>query len=112
MQKVYIALFSCAVARAIHLDLKEDLETGTFIRCFRRFIDRQGVPQLIISVNAKTFKSAANELKVLFVHPDIQAFLTENRITWRFNFEKEMVKGVKICLRKTLGNASCHTMSF
>ena len=56
MKKVYIALFSCAVTRAIHLDINEDLETGTFLRCLRKFIARRGVPQLIISDNAKTFK--------------------------------------------------------
>ena len=42
MKKVYIALFSCAVTRAIHLDITEDLETGTFLRCFRKFIARRG----------------------------------------------------------------------
>ena len=114
MKEVYIALFSCAVTRAIHLDITEDLETGTFLRCFRKFIARRGVPQLIIFDNAKTFKSAAKELKTLYEHPDVQAFLTERRITWRFNLKKapwwggfyeRMVKGVKRCLRKTLGNA-------
>ena len=107
MRKMYIALFSCAVTRAIHLDITEDLETGTFLRCFRKFIARRGVPQLIISDNAKTFKSAAKELKTLYEHPDIQAFLTEKRITWTFNLEKapwwggfyeRVMKGVKRCL--------------
>ena len=114
MKKVYIALLSCAVTRAIHLDMTEDLKTGTFLRCFRTFIARRGVPQLIICDNAKTFKSAAKELRTLYEHPDVQAFLTEKRITWRFNLEKapwwggfyeRMVKGVKRCLRKTLANA-------
>ena len=114
MKKVYTALFSCAVTRAIHLDITEDLETGTFLRCFRKCIARRGVPQLIISDNAKTFESAAKELKTLYEHPDVQAFLTEKRITWRFNLEKapwwggfyeRMVKGVERCLRKTLANA-------
>ena len=46
-------------------------------------------------------------------HPDVQAFVTEKRITWRFNLEKapwwggfyeRVVKGLKRCLCKTLGN--------
>jgi len=81
MQKVYIALFSCAVTRAIQLHLMEDLKTLTFFKCSRRFIARQGAPQLVIPDNAKAFQSAAKELEVLFEHPDIQTFLTENRIT-------------------------------
>ena len=114
MKKVYIALFSCAVTRAIYLDVVENLETPTFLRCFRKFIGRRGVPELVISDNAKTFKAASKELKLLYEHPEVQAFLTEKRITWRFNLEKapwwggfyeRMVKGVKRCLRKTLGNA-------
>ena len=108
MEKVYIALFSCAVTRAIHLDLTEDLGTETFLRCLRRFIARRGVPELIVSDNAKTFKSASKELKVLYEQSEFQAFLMERRITWRFNLEKapwwggfyeRMVKGVKRCLR-------------
>lgn len=86
----------------------------TFLRCFRRFIARRGVPELVILDNAKTFKVASKELKLLYQHQVVQAFLNEKRITWRFNLEKapwwggfceRMVKGVKRCLRKTLGNA-------
>jgi len=69
------------------LDITEDLETGTFLRRFTRFIARRGIPQLIIFDNAKTFKSAAKELKALYEHPGVQAFLTDKRITWRFNLE-------------------------
>lgn len=115
MQKVYIALFSCVVTRAIHLDLTEDLGTGAFLRCLKKFIARRGVPHLMISDNVKTFKSAPKELKTLYEHLDVQAFLTEKRITWRFNilekapwwggFYERMVKGMKRCLQKTLGNA-------
>ena len=32
MSKVYIALFTCCVTRAVHLDLVTDLTTSTFVR--------------------------------------------------------------------------------
>ena len=37
MYKVYIALFSCASLRAVHLDLVPSLHVQPFIRCLRRF---------------------------------------------------------------------------
>jgi hypothetical protein len=37
MRKVYIALFSCCITRALHLELVEDMFAQTFRRCLRRF---------------------------------------------------------------------------
>ncbi|XP_048590618.1 uncharacterized protein LOC116613876 [Nematostella vectensis] len=114
MQKAYVALFSCCVTRALHLDLVEDLEETTFRRCLRRFAARRGAPTLIVSDNAKTFKVTAQALQRLYDHPEVQAYLETHRITWRFNLEKapwwggfyeRMVGSVKRCLRKTLGEA-------
>ena len=64
--KVRIALFTCAVTRAVHLELVADLSAPTFRRCLRRFIARRGVPALIVSDNAKTFKATAKALERLF----------------------------------------------
>ena len=41
--KVYIALFSCCVTRALHLDLAKNLSAEEFLRCLRRFSARRGV---------------------------------------------------------------------
>ena len=56
--KVYIALFSCCVTRAIHLELVGDLSANTFLCCLRRFSARRGMSSLIVSDNAKPFKAA------------------------------------------------------
>jgi hypothetical protein len=37
MVKVYIALFTCCVSRAICLDLVRSLNASTFMNCLRRF---------------------------------------------------------------------------
>ena len=58
MYKCYIALFTCASTRAIHLELTPDLSTNSFIRVLKRFIGRRGFPGLIISDNGTTFKDA------------------------------------------------------
>ena len=114
MQKHYIALFTCCVTRAIHLELVEDLSTSTFIRSFRRFTARRGTPSLINSDNAKTFKAAKKFLDKLFVDQQFLTFLHSRRIVWKFNlalspwqgghFER-LVGSVKRTLRKVLGNA-------
>ena len=57
MHKVYIALFTCASSRAIHLDLVPSLEVPPFIRRLKRFFSRTGVGKLFISDNAKTFRN-------------------------------------------------------
>ena len=56
VRKVYIALFSCCVTRAIHLELVEDLSAEAFRRVLRRFAARRGMPTLIVSDNAKLFR--------------------------------------------------------
>lgn len=53
MRKVYIALFSCCVTRALYLDLVEDLSATTFLRCLRKLTAKMGTPTLIVSDNAK-----------------------------------------------------------
>eukprot|EP00795_Rhopilema_esculentum_P011295 gene11295-21485_t len=57
--KCYIALFSCASTRAIHLELVPDLRGSTFIRALKRFISRRGIPARILSDNGKTFIDCA-----------------------------------------------------
>ena len=63
MSKAYIALFTCCVTRAVHLDLVTDLTASTFVRCLRRFAARRGTPTLIVSDNAKTFKASEKLLR-------------------------------------------------
>ena len=110
MCKVYFCIFSCAVVRAVHLELVSDQTTSKFLNCFRRFCARRGTPKLVISDNAKTFKAAD---KILHCN-EVKSFLTKKRIVWRYNLERSpwwgghferLIGTVKRCLRKVLGNA-------
>ena len=101
--KCYIALFTCASTRAIHLELTPDMSANSFIRVSKRFIGRRGFPGLIISDNGTTFKDAK-----------VKKFTLERNIEWKFNvptaswwgvFFEICVKLVKSCLKKVLGNA-------
>ena len=43
-----------------------DLTADILLYCFRRFVSRRGIPSLIVTDNAKTFKNAAKRLVALF----------------------------------------------
>ena len=102
----------------IHLELVEDQTTDAFLRAFRRFISRRGVPECIISDNAKTFKAGAQELQTIKTQilgtGSSQQFLAHHNITWKFiterapwwgGFYERLIGLMKRCLKKTLGKA-------
>ncbi|XP_064488324.1 uncharacterized protein LOC135400416 [Ornithodoros turicata] len=82
-RKVYIVVFSCAVTRAIHLELTIDMTAQTFLLAFRRFASRRGVPSTIYSDNAKTFRYCAKVLRALF-DDSVQDHASSLRIQWKF----------------------------
>ncbi|KAL5488551.1 hypothetical protein EMCRGX_G017505, partial [Ephydatia muelleri] len=107
--KVWIALFTCCVTRAIHLELIPDMTTETFIRCFRRFTCRRGTPTRIVSDNSKTFKAASKELARIQADPIIKDYFAQLQVCWSFNvakapwwggFYERLVGSVKRCLKK------------
>jgi len=73
MYKCYIALFTFASARAVHLELTPDLSVTSFVGVLRRFLGRRGLPTLFISDNGKTFKDAA-----------VTKFVLNWNIDWEF----------------------------
>ena len=64
--KVYIALFTCAVSRAVHLEIVENCSEKEFLNAFRRFVARRSLPSMIISDNATTFEAVNRTLRSLF----------------------------------------------
>ena len=118
MTKVYIALFTYATSRAVHLELVPSLDAPTFLLCLRRFIGRRGLPKLVVSDKAKTFQASEKTLVSLFKLEDVQEHLSSKGIRWQFNLAKapwwgevfeRLVKQVTSCLKKTLGRS---TLSF
>ena len=112
--KSYVCLFTCASTRAVHLELVENLTVEAFIRAFRRFCARRGLPATIISDNAKTFKSASKEVKKLLRSPRLKEYLTLKGVKWKFIVElapfqggywERLVRSTKRCLVKVVGRA-------
>ena len=115
--KAYISLITCAVTRALHLELVPDLTTDAFIRSFRRFVSRRGTCTVIHSDNAATFKCAEKGIEQCYQilnSPKFQDFLSEQSIQWKYicplspwwgGFWERCMKNVKTPLKKILGRS-------
>ncbi|XP_039537633.1 uncharacterized protein LOC120485904 [Pimephales promelas] len=116
--KAYVAMFTCAVTRAVHLELVSSQSTESFLLALKRFISRRGLCKVIYSDNAKTFKRANQDLSELWKaikDPQILEYFSGKGITWRFiveraawwgGFWERLVRSVKMSMRKVLGKAS------
>ena len=60
--KVHICLFTCAVTRAVHIEVVLDVTEVSFLQAFRRFVSRKSSPYTIISDNASTYQSRAQTI--------------------------------------------------
>ncbi|KAL2076872.1 hypothetical protein ACEWY4_027539 [Coilia grayii] len=118
LTKAYIALFTCAVTRAVHLELVSSQSTEHFLLAIKRFIARRGLCKVIYSDNAKTFKRAEQDSKQLWEsikYTHLLEYFSDRGISWRFiaeraawwgGFWERLVQSVKTCLKKVLGRAS------
>ena len=109
--KAYVVLFTCATTRGIHLEIVEDLTGQSFIFALRRFVGRQGFPQVLLSDNATTFTHAA---KYVMNDPQVTEHLQINKCEWRFiparapwfgAIWERLIGTMKAALRKVLGRA-------
>ena len=114
LQKVYVLILTCAVARAVHLELVRDMSVQQFMHGFRRFVARRGLPSFILSDNSATFKCASSEFTTILNDPKFQKYLNGRNIRWQRYLEYSPWWGgwverlnhvFKSALRKVLGGA-------
>ena len=86
--KSYVALFTCASTRAVHLKLCKDLSAQEFKRTMKEFVARRGPPQVMVSDNGRTFVATKKWLKTLVKNGDLMNFLAVQRIKWKFNLSR------------------------
>ena len=112
--KVWVCLYTCCIVRAVHLDLVPDLTAPAFIRSFKRFTARRGLPRKVISDNGKTFKAASKIIHAVMSHESVQQYLLGIGVEWAFNLPKapwwggvfeRLIKSTKRCLKKMIGQA-------
>ncbi|XP_065051285.1 uncharacterized protein LOC135680959 [Rhopilema esculentum] len=110
--KSYVALFTCASTRAVHLKLCKDMSALEFKRTMKEFVARRGLPQVMVSDNGRTFVATNKWLKTLVKNEDLMNFLAVRRIKWKFNlsraawwggFFERLVGIMKRSLSKTIG---------
>lgn len=79
-RKYYIALFTRAVSRGVHLELVSDLSATAFLLAFRRFMARRGICTTAYLDNALTFRRASRDLYMFLAvqNEEMQCYFTSH----------------------------------
>lgn len=112
--KSWVCLFTCAVYRAVHIELVASLSTQSFLLALRRFIARRGRCNTIYCDNGSNFVGTANLLSAL----DWNLIVSDTAlhpIKWKFNpptaswwggWWERLIGILKRLLRRVLGRSS------
>ena len=112
-KKAWIAIFTCAVYRAVHFELVSSLSTEHFLLAFQRFVSRRGRPQTIYSDNGTNFVGAENHLKEIdwdVIERDpclmkIAWIKNAPASPWWGGFFERIVRMLKELIRRSLGRS-------
>ncbi|XP_062557895.1 uncharacterized protein LOC134222751 [Armigeres subalbatus] len=86
-EKRWIALFTCMVTRAVHLEVAHGLTTQSCLMAIHRFIGRRGWPIEFFSDNGTNLRGASKEVveAAQDIRDDCADQLTNARTKWTFN---------------------------
>ena len=87
-EKRYILLVTCLATRAVHMEVAESLDTGSFLMALRRLIARRGRPTLIWSDNGTNLIGGERELREAIAEwnqEQICDALSQRNIQWKLN---------------------------
>ncbi|KAI5752980.1 hypothetical protein M8J77_022401 [Diaphorina citri] len=113
-KKVWICLFTCAIYRAVRLELVSNISTLGFLQALRRFASRQGRPSIMYSDCGTNFTGFDN-LCAQLDWDMIANYSSARRIEWRFNpptapwwggWWERLIGLMKNLLRRVLGRTS------
>lgn len=77
-------LFTCSLARAVHLEPLPDKTTKEFIKALKRVKVQRGTPTTIFSDKAKPFIAASKWIKSIKRSEELNDFLNKKSGKWRF----------------------------
>ena len=112
LSNLYVCLFTCAVSRAVHLEIVIDLTHECFLQAFRRFTSRRSLPKVMISDNATTFLAAGEEQQSVLSSAALADNLARRGVEWRFipkrapwfgGFWERLIGLTKSALKRVLG---------
>lgn len=81
--KIWVAIFTCSVYRAVHFEIVDSLSTQSFIETLAKFIARRGRPLIIVSDNGRNFRGASKFFEKLSWEKVLR-FAAVHRIRWHF----------------------------
>jgi hypothetical protein len=91
------------------------LSALSFLQAFRQFTFRRGLPAKLQSDNAKTFKASSVNIRKIIQAAEVKTDLANKQVVWEFIVEKapwwggyweRLVRSVKLCLKKSVGQSS------
>ena len=113
--KAWIALFTCVVVRAVHLEFLPDMSAASLQNALSRFFSLRGqVSRIKISDNGRNFVRTARAIRRMAQNDSTRNYLLQKRIEWCFNapyapwwgwFFERMMRTTKEFLRKAVGRA-------
>jgi len=104
-------LITCVTSRGVHFEVATDLSTAIFLLAFCHFI---ALPVIMMSENASTYSSAADELTKLFTSEELNTVLGRELTRWMFiskqvpwfrEYWERLIGLKKVAIKKTLGRA-------
>ena len=82
--KVWIALFTCMVSRAVHLEIVPDLSSKTFLQVLQTMSWKKTPPKVLLTDNATCFVGANRLLKEISQQNETVTGLAMKGIEWNF----------------------------
>ena len=80
LRYIAICLFTCTSTLAIHLELTRGLNVDGFLLAFWRFVGWCGLPAILLSDNATTFRSSSKEIQSIYCSPEVFHYLTNRNL--------------------------------
>ena len=105
-KKFQVLLITCAVIRAVHLELVDSLSLEDFFLALCRFAARRGMPSTIYSDNAKTFRAAPSRLLRHLGSESPSWNFIAPRAPWWGGWWERLLSSIKSALKRSLGSNS------